>query len=587
MAKNFFKELDKMVASYVKLSDNGTKTVLKIDEDINKFIIALNNFEIRYNAYIGEKKTKYNNIINTYVSELKVLINTQISNYNELDDFYKNNLKGKRFEEDFNLPKEYILNILNKIDNGWKQIFLKIDKTLDNNGKIFLGNSMTDENTIYSDPIKFITSETEKYKISGLSDNVKIDDKFLDLNIEADSKTYENTYFYSVNGNRSNKGDKLDQTDVFGLNDLSEILKYYNYLSYCKENEMTARDEFFSSIFLVRDKNGKKGFLEEMKEYLEEKKEELLDFKNEIREAGTSLQEALGDVVKKYLWGSVENSISSVDGGKIKDFIPDVSVNQVNIFLKDATSLKAKKVAEIFNFCKNFVEQLQDYDGLSDKIVNDIDHDSLGIDNDQTNKVKRAINEFFESTTLKNNKAINGEVKISTEAKSKLQGIALQSIYKKEDGGLINIENAKEVKDHIGNGQAEYYKINGHIFPQAVYINCYDDNYIFNYVFKLLALKYETENFNTEQIMLENKNFNDYKKAISDLYSDMGSSIISEDGEILLTLSGYELLDCLNIKIAKQKTIAKELLGFAVLLNKEELSKTTNIDKFNVCNPYL
>lgn len=613
MAKNFFKQLEELKKKYTGYSDKNKKRVEKIAKSISDYLVKVEKWLESYNAYIRETKSKYDGYTSSFLSEINSDKKAFINAFEKVDDFYKSNLKNKSFA-DIVLTQDQIakiIEIFKSIDEKREKIFKDAVKCLTNDE----GNVEFDNDKIMvADAKNFLLGWPDKnknYKLSVNDNEVKIisEGKTIGINSlkyadsegnikEADTnwnyKDYKDNFNFEYDLNGKYSGKSINAANINTEKDLSKILIFYNFLVYCKSIEVKRWKELYTYIY-----SSKEGLFSIIKNYIETKQKNLKEFKQKIKLSKNNQSDKknlIDDFIKLYLWGTTESSLSSWDNQKIKGFANEIQVENVKSYLQDNTSKKSKKVAEVFNFCKEFIEQLEDYDSEKNfkDIVDTVDENTLlDLKNvDTTNELRRKLNNNYkpkesnkdgsylvkektESDEANDNSLI--EIAVSNQA-SATNALTIGYIYEDEDKNLFNVSNALTTIDK--EFKKNYYKISNdskttsgseannnndisNIYPYGLYLNCNGDKETLQKLYYLLNI---IKNNDSNEFKLTSGNglSEEPKEAIKNMCGDIKDTV---EGDI----SGKNLLNYIGID-DKEKTYVNEVIGLI------ELFYNSNID---------
>lgn len=613
MAKNFFKQLEELKKKYIGYSDKNKKRVEKIVKSISDYLAKVEKWLESYNAYIRETKSKYDGYTSSFLSEINSDKKAIMNAFEKVDDFYKSNLKNKSFA-DIVLTQEQtakIIEIFKSIDEKREKIFKDTVKCLTNDE----GNVEFDNDKIMvTDAKNFLLGWPDKnknYKLSVNDNEVKIilEGKAIGINSlkytdsegnikEADAnwnyKDYKDNlnFEYDLNGKYSGKS--INAANINTEKDLSKILIFYNFLVYCKSLEVKRWKELYTYIY-----SSKEGLFSKIKNYIETKQKNLKEFKQSEKVKQTVKKKLIDEFIKIYLWGTAESSLSSLDEQNIKAFVNEVQTEDVKSYLQDNTSKKSKKVAEAFNFCKEFIEQLEDYDTKKNfkDIVDTVDENTLlDLKNvDTTNELRRKLNNNYKpkesnkdgsylvKAEAENNKTDNNsliEIAVSNQA-SATNALTIGYIYEDEDKNLFSISNALTTIDK--EFKKSFYKISSdsktasssetnnndisNIYPYGLYLNCNGDKETLQKLYYLLNI---IKNNDSNEFNLTSGNglSEKPKEAIKNMCGNIKDTV---EGDI----SGKNLLNYIDID-DKEKTYVNEVIGLIELFYNSNIDTDTD-----------
>lgn len=621
MAKNFFKQLEELKKKYTGYSDKNKKRVEKIAKSITDYLIKVEKWLESYNAYIKETKSKYDGYTSSFLSEINSDKKAMVNAFEKVDDFYKSNLKNKSFA-DIVLTQEQtakIVEIFKNIDEKRKKVFEDAVKCLTNDeGDIEFDN----DKIMVADAKNFLLGWPDKnknYKLSVNDNEIEIisEGKTIGINSlkytdsegnikEADTnwnyKDYKDNFNFEYDLNGKYSGENINAININTEKDLSKILIFYNFLVYCKSLEVKRWKELYTYIY------NKEGFFDKIKNYIEIKQKNLKEFKQKIKLSNNNqtdeknlINDLMDDFIKLYLWGTTESSLSKLDEQNIKGFISGVQVENVKSYLQDNTSKKAKEVAEVFNFCKEFIEQLENYDTKKNfkDIVDTVDENTLlNLKNvDTTNDLKRKLNNNYKpkesnkdssylvKAKTENNETGNNsliEIAVSNQA-SATNALTIGYIYEDEDKNLFSVNNVLTAVDK--EFKKSYYKISNdskttnssevvssletndndvsNIYPYGLYLNCNGDKETLQKLYYLLNI-IKNNDSNDFNLTSGNGLSEEPKEAIKNMCGNIENTV---EGNI----SGKNLLNYIDIN-DKEKTYVNEVIGLI------ELYYNSNID---------
>lgn len=542
MASNFFKLLDTYKTNYGKILTKDLERIKKIEKDRNSFLKSLSSWINKYNKYISSKN--YKGAVLNYVKSFEDAIDSLKSHLEDIHSFYnsdgeaiknelgasgltvshQNNIlsKLKNLSSDFStiqelVNKSYVVKGAEYIngDNSFKKPYLSFtyngnSVNIPLNYYDFLtekNNSSNSTNYVFYRYNKDSFDYSKLFDVDNSGDSVRIKIKGLigyndsdDALLESydDYKSYYSDYYYSIKGNTSD-GDQKTLKTIFNETSLNPILAFYNFLLVCRNVEIKRYKALYDKI------SGKKSVFSEISDILKEIKSSYLKWKknlNKIVDSNEDRETALENYIRIFLWGSTNNSISDIGSGKINSFKKGVTVEEINSFLIDKTNKKAKDVQEIYDFIKNFLIEIENYD-IDKKIVIDENYQNLsleGVSKTQFSDLKSVFDSFVKTKDNNNYEDVfsfsdNSEIfddgskdSIFIIVDSDSIGIKVSTFYE-EDADSNNKKNLLYWDDKNSNLREitkedcskHYYMLNGdssYCFPQGLFANLSDSTFI-------------------------------------------------------------------------------------------------------------
>lgn len=661
MANNFFKLVETYKKNYGKLIDKDLSRIKQIEKDRSSFLSSLSSWLSSFNKQITNNL--YKRAFTDYLSKFKTAANSVASNLDTIHKFYEKNItaidnsfKTSGLSTEFQntiknnltslsaslstlesrVKESYVIKNGDEYKNG--EITTKLPLINVSNTNIYInyydylvrktedGDNnylLYDGNIDYSELFSLTNDDSGnlKLKILGLP-NLGTGDGKLVTDYSDYATYYEPVFFYTLKN--ASAGDKKTYKTIFNEKSLLKILEFYDFLLLCRKTEIERYKEDYNSL------NGNGGILSLIKSQLTILKNSYLRWKNGSEETGTkpiseriqlisedgksgSVDDVVELYIRNYLWGSMDDSVSEINGtikkfessntstkkdssskGTNKKTNNGITPAEVNAFLTDKTNKKAKNVQDIFDFVKDFVKQLENYD-IDKKFeidekgeVADNNLSSGGVSKKQFYELKSKMdsslkeaenNTFEELLTLKDKSDTYNELgntdTIYIDADNQT-GINIYSIYGGENDGLDNKTLLSWTNLASFNGSAtekNYYNLYGDseedngsesCFPQGLYLNLADDNIIKDGGLLTLANSYLNSDYNIFGI-INNDTFYD---------------------QTIFELSNYTKDIGIDTNDTVYKTYFKEAATLASIYNNATLSKmqelmneiTTEID---------
>lgn len=623
MASNFFKLLDTYKTNYGKILTKDLERIKKIENDRKSFLKSLSSWINKYNKYISSKN--YKGAVLNYVKSFEDAIDSLKSHLEDIHNFYnsdgeaiknelgasgltvshQNNIlnKLKNLSSDFSIIQElveesYVIKGTGSYING-KNSFEKPYLSFTYNGNsvniplnyydflIEKNNNSNSTNYVFYRYNKDSFDYSKLFDIDNSGDSIRIKIKGLigcndvdDALLESydDYKSYYSDYHYSIKGNTSN-GDQKTLKTIFNETSLNPILAFYNFLLVCRSVEIKRYKTLYDKI------SGKKSIFSEISDVLKEIKASYLKWEKNLNKTVSSSEDretVLENYIRIFLWGSTNNSISDIGSGKINSFKKGVTVEEINSFLIDKTNKKAKDVQEIYDFIKNFLREIENYD-IDKKIVVDENYQNLsfeGISKTQFSDLKSIFDNFVKTKDNNNYEdafsfSDNSEIfddgskdSIFIIVDSDSVGIKISTFYE-EDADSNNKKNLLYWDDKISNLREiiendcskHYYMLNNdssYCFPQGLFANLSNSSFITkgglrdltNYYIKTdnaFTISNSDVNYNPEVMYTIQKNgaledltsseiYNSYMKeaaTLASIYNNQTGSEISEKIEYI------------------------------------------------------
>lgn len=546
MANNFFKLLSTYKTNYEKLIKKNLERVQQVEDDRKDFLSSFKSWIEKYNSYI--ENTGYKEALEKYLSSFRKVTKSLKSHLDTIHSYYTSNIDGIKTSMQSGLNESYT----NAIENHLSNLSDDIDELKDllsesvatKTGSttvpkvtisdkdiplnwydfIFRGSDNTDYSFYnYYYPTSFNYKNLVEHN-NGDPVKVKIK-KFVNLNerdnvIESPASVgdyYTKQFFYTIKDNNPNSSNQKTKKTISNEKELMSLLEFYNFLLICRNVEVKRY------LGLYDNYNG--GFIKELNDSLTIMKNSYLSWKEKmgddknkkaLEKIGTedgkkiTLDDFIEAFIKNYLWGTNNDSISTINGS-IEDFDKDnktVSIDEINAFLTDKTSSKAKNVMEIFNFIKDFLKDLENYD-IDENLNNDEEHENVDwgkISKQQLGELKQKlypnlkladgdISDIFSLSGSDVDSGNDNSIYIDLE-----NGIKIYSLYGTKDAE--GNKNLLSWDDDNGLGKdpedGEYLVVGNEeslCFPQPLYYNLSSDALIVNcYLYYLADYSFKDDN---------------------------------------------------------------------------------------------